>query len=106
MENETLKVSETLNQPINQQLKLIDGRFTKSEALNIINNVLDVKINFHKLQRLSKTEGNINDTCLYDNSRLNQLMKDKSAIKDYLNSLEIHGCNIKISSVINIEIDK
>ena len=44
-----------------QTLKLIEGTFTKREALNIINSVVDVKINFHKVHRLSIQEGNEND---------------------------------------------
>ena len=40
MENEALKVSKTINGfTIDQHLKLIDGVFTKREALDIINNL-------------------------------------------------------------------
>ena len=89
----------------NQTLKLIDGNFTKSEALDIINNVMDVKINFHKLQRLSKTEGNINDACTYDNSRISELIADKKSTIEFLKSLENNGYNLKISSSISISIE-
>jgi hypothetical protein len=101
MKNATLEVSKT----IDQQLKLIEGKFSKREALNIINNVVDVKINFHKLQRLSKTEGNINDECTFDNSRITELINDKADMKAFLTSLEANGCNIKISSTIHISVE-
>ena len=82
--NTTLQATETKKQTV----KLIDGCFTKKEALSILNSVLDVKINFHKVQRLSKTEGNINDACVYDNSRIIELLADKKLSKEFLKSLE------------------
>lgn len=91
---------------MNQELKLIEGTFSKREALNIINNVVDVKINFHKLERLSKREGNIKDVCAYDNTRITALIKDKAAIKEFLMSLEAKGANIKISSTIHISVQE
>jgi hypothetical protein len=106
MENATLQVSETMNESVNQQLKLIEGKFTRGEALSIINNVVDVKLNFHKLQRLSITEGNMDDKCVYDNSRITELINDKADIKAFLSSLEGNDCNIKISSTIHISVEK
>jgi hypothetical protein len=106
MEKTTIQVSETGNTIImDQQLKLIEGTFSKREALDIICNVVDVKINFHKLERLSKREGNVNDACTYDNTRITELIKDKSDIKAFLASLEANGCNIKISSTIHISVE-
>jgi hypothetical protein len=106
MENATLQASETINESVNQQLKLIEGKFTRGEALSIINNVVDVKLNFHKLQRLSITEGNMDDKCVYDNSRITELINDKADIKAFLSSLEGNDCNIKISSTIHISVEK
>jgi hypothetical protein len=106
MENATLQVSESINELVNQKLKLIEGKFTKREALSIINNVVDVKLNFHKLQRLSITEGNMNDKCVYDNSRITELINEKADIKAFLTSLEGNDCNIKISSTIHISVEK
>jgi|TARA_B110000238_G_scaffold163717_1_gene178385 hypothetical protein len=101
MKNATLEVSGT----VEQQLKLIEGKFSKREALNIINNVVDVKINFHKLQRLSRTEGNIKDECTFDTSRIIELINDKAHMKAFLTSLEANGRNIKISSTIHISVE-
>jgi hypothetical protein len=107
MENITTTTSETENTVImNKQLKLIEGNFSKREALNIVNNVVDVKINFHKLERLSKREGNVNDACTYDNKRIAALLEDKASIKEFLMSLEANGVNIKISSTIHISVEK
>ena len=54
MDNITLEKLKEGNETMLHQLKLIEGKFTKREALNILNSVVDVKINFHKLQRLSR----------------------------------------------------
>ncbi|WP_064966441.1 hypothetical protein [Tenacibaculum ovolyticum] len=105
MANATLEALEVMNETTGKQLKLIDGKFTKKEVLNIIGDVVNLKINFHKLQRLSRTEGNINDECTYDNSRITELITDKAAMKAFLNSLEDNGCNIKVSSTIHISIE-
>jgi hypothetical protein len=106
MKNTTIQSAAVVDTLIkDQQLKLIEGSFSKREALDIISNIVDVKINFHKLERLSKTEGNINDSCTYDNTRITELIEDKADIKAFLSSLDVSGCNIKISSTIHISIE-
>jgi len=87
-----------------QTLKLIEGTFTKREALNIINSVVDVKINFHKVHRLSIQEGNENDECKFDNSRIQELMESKKETKAFLRALESKGQNIKITSTVTISL--
>ena len=89
-----------------QTLKLIEGTFTKREALNIINSVVDVKINFHKVHRLSIQEGNENDECKFDNSRIQELMESKKETKAFLRALEIKGQNIKITSTVTISLEE
>lgn len=106
MENTTLQETETIIATKNQELKLIEGKFTKSEAFSILNDIVDAKINFHKIQRLSKTEGNIKDKCVYDNSRIVELTKDKEATKAFLKSLEANNRNIKIASTITITVEE
>lgn len=96
---------ETLKNTIKQSIKLIDGNFSPSEATDIINAVLDVKINFHKLQRLSKTEGDTNNDCCYDNDRIDELLTSKQQVKKLLNSMRQNGGKISINSniIINTE---
>ena len=107
MEN-TITTTEPKNlevKNLSKTVKLIDGRFNKREALNILNDVLDVKINFHKLQRLAKTEGNINDECKFDNSRILELISDKENTREFLKSIPSEGYNINISSTIHITLE-
>ena len=88
-----------------QKINLIDGSFTPSEAADIINDVLLVKINFHKLQRLSITEGNLNDTGEYDSSRIDELLAEQQIAKDFFKNIRLQGKKLKINSTINITVE-
>lgn len=96
---------ETKQINLDQEIKLIDGYFTSSEAADIINSILDVKINFHKIQRLSRTEGNSNDICEYDNSRIVELIDAKHDARTYFNGAKQKGKKLKIESIITIQVE-
>jgi uncharacterized protein with FMN-binding domain len=97
---------ETLEQPkTTQKINLIDGVFTASEASDIINSVLNVKINFHKLHRLSITEGNDKEACTFDNGRIAELMYEQKIAKEFFSQARLNGKTIKMHSVIHIEIE-
>ncbi len=102
---ETLEIT-TPNNMTNQKIKLIDGCFTASEAADIIHAVLDVKINFHKLQRLSRTEGNTEDSCTYDNGRIDELIAEQIRSKELLKTARLDGKNLRMTSTILIEVDE
>lgn len=88
-----------------QKINLIDGIFTTSEAAHIINEVLDVKINFHKLQRLTRTEGNQNDACKYDSGRIDELMAEQIIAKNFFSQARLEGKKLKMKSVIQITLE-
>jgi hypothetical protein len=97
---------ETLEQPkTTQKINLIDGLFTASEASDIINSVLKVKINFHKFQRLSLTEGNDKEECAFDNGRIAELMNEQQVAKEFFSQARLSGKKLKMRSVIQIEIE-
>jgi hypothetical protein len=89
----------------NQKINLIDGFFTASEASDIINSVLNVKINFHKLKRLSITEGNDKDECVYDSGRISELINEQQIAKDFFSQARLEGKKLKMTSIIKIEIE-
>jgi len=89
----------------NQNIKLIKGHFTPSEAGDIINAILDVKINFHKLQKLSITEGNENDKCEYDSGRIEELIDAKHDAKAFFSDARLKGKKLKIESLVSITIE-
>ncbi len=88
-----------------QQFKLIDGYFTPSEAAEIINNALRVKINFHKEQRISKTERNLNDTCEHESTRIDALRKELETSKAFFKESRLKGKKLKVTSTIHITIE-
>ena len=87
-----------------QEINLISGEFSASEAADIITETLNVKINFHRLKRLSITEGNSDDGCKHDTGRINELLDEKEIAKDFFNQIRIQGKKIKMSSTINISV--
>jgi len=89
-----------------QKIDLINGVFTASEASDIINSVLKVKINFHKFQRLSIIEGNDNDECAYDSGRIAELMNEQNVAKEFFSQARLEGKKLKMRSVIQIEIEE
>ena len=70
---------------------------------DIINGVLDVKINYHKIKRISITEGNTNDLCEYDTGRINELLQAKEDAKVFFNKLRHSGKKLRINGIISIE---
>ena len=97
---------ETLITPkTTQKIDLIDGTFTSTEASDIINSVLEVKINFHKLCRLSITEGNVKDECSFDSGRIGELMNEQNIAKEFFAQARLNGKKLKMRSVIHIEIE-
>ncbi|WP_025740632.1 hypothetical protein [Aquimarina pacifica] len=88
-----------------QKINLIDGHFTSSEAADIINSVLNVKINFHKLNRLSITEGNATDTCEYDSGRIDELLHEQIKAKEFFAQARLQGKKLKMSSTIHISVE-
>jgi hypothetical protein len=89
-----------------QKINLIDGVFTATEAGDILHAMLDKKINFHKLQRLSRTEGNIDDACEYDSERIIELLDEKGKLKSFLSDLRAEGGKLEIKSTVEIRIKK
>jgi hypothetical protein len=100
------KIDESGNGKTIQTIKLIEGDFTPSEAADVINAVLNVKINFHKLQRLSRTEGDSGDTCEYDNNRIDELLTSQENAKAFFKKIRQEGGKINIESIISIDITK
>ena len=97
--------SKEVTQQTSQKIKLIEGSFTVAEAADIVNSVLNIKINFHKLQRLSKTEHNIADTCEYDNDRIYELIADKTKAKAFFKDLRNENKTLRIQSTIQIDVE-
>ncbi|WP_348710779.1 hypothetical protein [Tenacibaculum sp. 190524A05c] len=89
-----------------QEINLIDNVFTAAEAATIINDVLNAKINFHKIKRLSIKEGNENDACEYDNGRIQELLNEQQIAKEFFSQARIQGKKLKIKSKVYIGLEE
>ncbi len=91
------------SQTLTRSIKLIDGVFTALQANDIIKDLIDTKINHHKLNRLRLTEGNQNDHTPHDNSRLTALTQEKERLLEIIKKAKQHNKKIKLISSIDIE---
>lgn len=91
---------------IREKFQLVDGTFSAPEASNIITNLINEKINFHKIQRLQKWEDDhsVNTTDLDD--RISQLRKEKEKALDFINSQEESKTRFKINGILEITLEK
>lgn len=88
-----------------QKIQLVEGEFTPSEASDIIINLLNEKINFHKLQRLRDSEGDHHcDTEKLD-GRIGALEKEKAIARDYIKRVRSEGKKLKINGVLEITVE-
>ncbi len=92
---ETLKKTST-------KVQLVDGMFTPSEALDVVQSLIDQKINFHKIQRLSWREGQDDCNTDYPDGRICELLAEKKKIKAYINDLRSEGNLVRIDGILNI----
>lgn len=98
MSLETLKPSVKTK----QEVQLVEGQFTCSEASFVINELINEKINFHKLQRLSLCEGNENSDCSYSNNRIAELENEKLIAKSHIDLARKEGYDVFIDGVLEI----
>ncbi len=89
---------------LNQKIQLVKGEFTPSEASDIIINLINEKINFHKLQRLQMWEGD--HACKTDelDGRIGELEKEKAIAREFINIIKGLGKNLKINGVLEITV--
>lgn len=87
-----------------QKIQLVDGVFTVSEASDVVLSLLNEKINFHKLQRLSLCEGHQNANTKFPDERIAELEHEKSVAKEFFAQARSKGNTIKIDGILNISI--
>ncbi|MEM9078395.1 MAG: hypothetical protein AAGC43_15230 [Bacteroidota bacterium] len=89
-----------------QKINLVDGTFSPSEASDVIIALLEQKINFHKLQRLSWCEGDKDANTKYPDGRIQELENEKTIAKDFINSVRWEGKRLRIDGVLNITLEE
>ena len=87
-----------------QTIRLVEGEFTSSEASFLIQTLLDEKINFHKLHRLSILEGNCNTKTTYDSGRISELENEKKVAKEFFAKIRQEGLKLQIKGKLEITV--
>ena len=99
---ETKELAKT--EKIKQDVQLVKGEFTPSEASDIINAMIDKKISFHKLQRLQLWEGNHECETGPLDGRINELEMEKRNVNEFLANIPGKGKNLKINGILEISV--
>ena len=94
---------ETLT-PVAQKLRLIEGTFSAQEAMDLMNALLNEKINFHKLQRLSACEGNMGADTRFPDGRIKELEAEKQNARAFINVKEGGMKRFRINGTIELEL--
>lgn len=93
-------------QKTTQKIQLVNGDFTVSEASDITMSLINEKINFHKLQRLSLSEGFSGADTNYPDGRINELEHEKTIAKDFLSQARAQGLTLKIDGILTISVNE
>ncbi|WP_438962613.1 hypothetical protein [Nonlabens sp.] len=88
------------------EIDLIDGNFTAADALEIITAVLDKKMNFHKLQRLAKTEKDHSYPSTFENERIKALQIEKDKTINFLTALIKTEAMVEVESKIHLKLNQ
>lgn len=91
---------------VTQNIQLVKGEFTPSEASHILMNLIDEKINFHKIQRLQIWEGNHKCVTRDIDSRIKELEEEKKIAQEFINSSRGSGKNLCINGTLEISLAK
>ena len=101
METKTLEPKQTSK----KNIQLVNGCFTPSEASDIINGLIDEKINFHKIQKLQIWEGNHVCKTKPLDDRISQLIEEKRTAKEFISEMRASGKKLKINGILEISIN-
>ena len=85
-----------------QKINLLEGVYSTTEAVDIMNQLIDVKINHHKLQILSMRIHNDHAITDLHDSRIKELMEEKSKLKAYVSQAKAEGKQVQMNSQIEI----
>ncbi|HMP29918.1 MAG TPA: hypothetical protein PKD85_09970 [Saprospiraceae bacterium] len=86
------------------KVKLLDGEFTPAQALDILNGLINQKINYHKIEKLQHWEQNHNINEKPYVNRIQELESDKKAINNFISEVMYEGKKLSINGVLTIKI--
>ena len=89
---------------VTHKVNLIDGTFTAMEASDVINSLIEEKINFHKIHRLAMCEGNIDSDTKFDDSRVTELIQERENFRAIYQEAKRAGKQLRIKGIVEVEI--
>ena len=87
-----------------QNIQLVDGEFTPSQASDIISALINQKINYHKIEGLQLWERDHNNDPKPLSNRINELEEEKRLAEEFIAELKAKGKNLKINGILNLSI--
>lgn len=93
------KAPETL-----QKVHLVNGVFTPAEAADIIGSLIDEKINFHKIQRLQRWEGDHKCDTGDLNDRITELEHDRAQALEFIAQVRKEGQTLRINGILEMTV--
>ena len=83
-------------------IQLVKGEFIPAEVSHIIMNLINEKINFHKIERLQIWEANHNCKTEHIDTRIEELEREKLIAKDLINKAKELGVKLRINGFLDI----
>lgn len=90
---------------VKQKVQLVKGEFSPSDAAYVIMSLIDEKINFHKIQRLQKWEGNHHASTNDLDDRITELEKEKEIAREFIAKSRKSNSKLKINGILEITIE-
>lgn len=84
--------------------KLIQGSFSPIDAKEILLNMVDTKINFHKIKSLSSLV-QCNQPNQESEQRIKELKEAKEQILAFIEKAKKEGCSLRVESTINLSLE-
>lgn len=99
-----MKLENASNSQLHQTIKLVDGEFSKLQALDIISALIDQKINYHKVEGMQLWESNHHADGDHINLRIEELLKAKEEFKNYLKDKKGKEVRFTIKGALEIHL--
>ena len=87
-----------------QKINLVEGKFTPSQASDIIEAFIKERINAHKIQKLQLWIGDVNSKTDHLNEKISELINEKKIAKDLITEARREGVKLSINATLEISI--
>jgi hypothetical protein len=89
-----------------QKVQLVEGQFSPSHAAQVVTSLLDTKINFHKLIKLSACIAEHEADTEYVDRRIEELELEKLVAQELIKEARMKGQNIRINGTLELNFVK